>query len=174
MSPVGRLIVLRESPKHEIIAAIGLIVWPGLIAPVIGPPLGGFITTYASWRWIFLLNLPLGIIGAWLILHYIPSHAGSRDARFDATGFVLTATALASVIHGLSLIAASGNGSLAGGAFVAVGAAAGYAAVRDRGRRPRCRRHCSDRPPHTWTSATGSGSGTPRPASWPNTSENCT
>src|SRR6187551_2601078 len=88
MSPVGRLIVLRESPKHEIIAAIGLIVWPGLIAPVIGPP--------------------LGIIGAWLILRYIPSHAGSRDARFDAMGFVLTATALASVIHGLSLIAAGG------------------------------------------------------------------
>jgi len=136
MSPVGRLIVLRESPKHEIIAAIGLIVWPGLIAPVIGPPLGGFITTYASWRWIFLLNLPLGIIGAWLILHYIPSHAGSRDARFDATGFVLTATALASVIHGLSLIAAGGNGSLAGGAFVAVGAAAGYAAVRHARRHP--------------------------------------
>src|SRR6476661_11148215 len=111
MSPVGRLIVLRETPTHRIIAAIGLIVWPGLIAPVIGPPLGGFITTYASWRWIFLLNLPLGIIGAWLILHYIPSHAGSRDARFDATGFVLTATALASVIHGLSLIAAGGPGS---------------------------------------------------------------
>ena len=63
MSPVGRLVVLRETPKHHIINAIGLIVWPGLIAPVIGPPLGGFITTYASWRWIFFINIPIGIAG---------------------------------------------------------------------------------------------------------------
>ena len=63
MSPVGRLVVLRETPKAQIINAIGLIVWPGLIAPVIGPPLGGLITTYASWRWIFLVNIPVGILG---------------------------------------------------------------------------------------------------------------
>jgi len=58
MSPVGRLIVLREAPKERIIDAIGVIVWPALVAPVIGPPLGGFITTYGSWRWIFVVNLP--------------------------------------------------------------------------------------------------------------------
>src|SRR6188768_3059959 len=127
MVPVGRLVILRTVPKSELISALAWLTIPALMGPVIGPPLGGFITTFASWRWIFWINIPLGIIGAWLILHYIPSHAGSRDARFDATGFVLTATALASVIHGLSLIAAGGNGSLAGGAFVAIGAAAGYA-----------------------------------------------
>ena len=81
MSPVGRLIVLRETPKHRIIAAIGLIVWPGLIAPVIGPALGGFITTYASWRWIFLLNIPIGVAGIALVLRYVPAHAPTRGMR---------------------------------------------------------------------------------------------
>src|SRR6185437_2712737 len=62
MVPVGRLVVLRSAKKEEIIGAIGLIVWPGLAAPVVGPPLGGFITTYFSWHWIFFLNLPLGAV----------------------------------------------------------------------------------------------------------------
>ena len=78
MSPVGRLIVLREAPKHHIIRAIGLIVWPGLIGPVVGPPLGGFITTFASWRWIFFLNIPLGLLGVYLVLRFVPKHAQDR------------------------------------------------------------------------------------------------
>src|SRR3974390_3096301 len=63
MVPVGRLVVLRTTEKHNLIDAITFITWPGLIAPVVGPPIGGFITTYASWHWIFFLNVPLGIIG---------------------------------------------------------------------------------------------------------------
>src|ERR1043166_8422373 len=62
MVPVGRLIVLRNTPKENLISAIAVLVWPALVAPVIGPSLGGFITTYANWRWIFLLNIPLGVI----------------------------------------------------------------------------------------------------------------
>ena len=136
MSPVGRLIVLRETPKHRIIDAIGLIVWPGLIAPVIGPPLGGFITTYASWRWIFLLNIPIGLLGVYLVLRFVPKHAAGGRARFDAPGFVLTAAALATLIHGLSLIAQGGAGVVSGGGFVAIGIGCGFAAVRHALRHP--------------------------------------
>ena len=136
MSPVGRLIVLRETPKQRIINAIGLIVWPGLIAPVIGPPLGGFITTYASWRWIFLLNIPLGILGVYLVLRFVPKHAKEEHALFDATGFVLTAVALAALVHGLSLIAQGAGGLTSGGGFVAVGVGCGFAAVRHALRHP--------------------------------------
>jgi EmrB/QacA subfamily drug resistance transporter len=136
MSPVGRLIVLRETPKHQIINAIGLIVWPGLIAPVIGPPLGGFITTYASWRWIFLLNIPVGLLGVCLVLRFVPKHAGAGQARFDASGFVLTAAALATFIYGLSVIAQGGAALAAGAAFVAIGLGCGCVAVRHALRHP--------------------------------------
>jgi MFS family permease len=64
MVPVGRLAVLRATRKEDLMRAIAIITWPGLVAPVIGPPLGGFITTYSSWRWIFYLNLPRGASSA--------------------------------------------------------------------------------------------------------------
>ena len=68
MVPVGRLIVLRNTEKQDLIRAIAFLTWPALTAPVIGPPLGGLITTYSSWPWIFLLNVPLGIIGLALVV----------------------------------------------------------------------------------------------------------
>jgi EmrB/QacA subfamily drug resistance transporter len=136
MSPVGRLIVLRETPKQQIIHAIGLIVWPGLIGPVIGPPLGGFITTYASWRWIFLINIPIGILGVYLVLRFVPRHAKRDRAPFDAPGFALTAAALASLIYGLSLVAHGRDDLAAGAGFVAAGLACGAAAVRHALRHP--------------------------------------
>ena len=104
MAPVGRLVVLRTTAKSDLVRAIATLTWPALIAPVLGPAVGGFITTYASWRWIFFLNLPLGVVGAALALAYVPNHKEAARAPFDRLGFVLTAASLASIVYGLDLL----------------------------------------------------------------------
>jgi EmrB/QacA subfamily drug resistance transporter len=91
MVPVGRLVVLRSANKHELIRAIATITWPGLAAPVLGPPLGGFITYYFSWHWIFLLNIPLGLIALPLALKLLPNDRNPIRNRLDVIGFALVA-----------------------------------------------------------------------------------
>src|SRR5262249_1524632 len=80
MVPVGRLAVLRATPKDDLMRAIMFITWPGLVAPVIGPPLGGVITTYSSWGWVFYLNLPLGLSRLPPGLAFYPCAPGPRTA----------------------------------------------------------------------------------------------
>ena len=104
MVPVGRLVVLRTTEKHNLIDAITFITWPGLIAPVVGPPVGGFITTYASWHWIFFLNVPLGIIGMALSSRIIPNLKEDHVKPFDWLGFVLSASACVSFVYGMELV----------------------------------------------------------------------
>jgi hypothetical protein len=84
MSPVGRLIVLQETPKNRIIEALGTIVWPGLIAPVVGPPLGGVIVTYVL-ALDFPVERPLGIVALWLVLRIFPER-GVGNTRTGSTG----------------------------------------------------------------------------------------
>ena len=104
MVPVGRLAVLRNTKKQELMNAIATISWPGLAAPMLGPPLGGFITTYASWRWIFFLNVPLGIFGIVLALFLIPAGRDGVKRLFDYWGFVLTGLTCFGLIFGLDLV----------------------------------------------------------------------
>ncbi|NWK80052.1 MFS transporter [Aquitalea sp. LB_tupeE] len=114
MVPVGRLAVLRNTPKQNLMQAIAMITWPGLVAPLLGPPLGGFITTYASWHWIFLLNLPLGVLALALAWWLIPrSEDETASSRFDWTGFVLCSTACLLLMSGLEQVGGTGHRQLA-------------------------------------------------------------
>lgn len=103
--PVGRLLVLRNATKAEIVPAIGLTVWPALFAPVLGPAIGGFLTTYVSWHWNFWVNLPLGAIGLVLTFVVIPADGEPRQTPFDWLGFFLSGISLASLLYGFDSLA---------------------------------------------------------------------
>lgn len=98
MVPVGRLAVLRTTPKHQLIKAIATLTWPALVAPIIGPPLGGFITRYASWHWIFFINVPLGLAAIILSLRIIPVIRETERRSFDLSGFITTSVAMVSLV----------------------------------------------------------------------------
>jgi EmrB/QacA subfamily drug resistance transporter len=104
MVPVGRLVVLRTTPKHELLKTIAFITWPGLVAPIIGPPLGGFITSYFSWRWIFYLNVPLGILGLYCVRRFIKNQVAESKRPLDWLGFILIGGCLATMLVGLEKI----------------------------------------------------------------------
>jgi EmrB/QacA subfamily drug resistance transporter len=130
MSPVGRLVVLRTSEKKDLMRALSALIWPGLAAPVLGPPLGGFITSLASWRWIFYVNLPIGLIGMALILAIIPNEKRSTSS-FDLRGFLLTAVALSCLTYGFDLLGQRQSAELSLGLLLIAGAmAVGWTALR--------------------------------------------
>jgi EmrB/QacA subfamily drug resistance transporter len=113
MLPVGRLILLRAIPRKQMLSAMAWLSIPTLFAPILGPPLGGFITTYHHWRGIFWLNVPIGLIGLVLALWWVPQVHGDRDKPLDWPGFLLTGGGLALAIFGFTLLGsrASGLGS---------------------------------------------------------------
>lgn len=100
MAPVGRTLVLRNAAKSEVMAAIAMIVWPSLLAPVLGPPLGGFISTYASWHWNFFINLPVGLLGLYAVWRWVPRTPVPRPAALDWLGCLLCAAALVMLLLG--------------------------------------------------------------------------
>lgn len=106
MVPVGRLAVLRTTPKHQLITAIATLTWPALVAPIIGPPLGGFITSYANWRWIFFINVPLGLLAIALALRFIPTIRDDDRRPFDLPGFIATAISMVSLVYAMELLGA--------------------------------------------------------------------
>src|SRR5271154_201467 len=108
MVPVGRLIVLRSTPKERLTHAIAYITWPGLTALVIGPPLGGFITTYLSWHWIFFLNLPLGILALTLTLLWVENVRTEEKNPFDWQTFLLAGFASTGAVYAMEKLGGEG------------------------------------------------------------------
>jgi EmrB/QacA subfamily drug resistance transporter len=104
MTPVGRLIMVRSIEKHRLLNAMSVVTMPALIGPICGPPLGGFITTYASWHWIFLINVPIGLLGIVMATRFIPNVRFPHREPFDFLGFILAGLAIAGLAFGLSVL----------------------------------------------------------------------
>jgi MFS family permease len=130
MVPVGRLVVLRGTNKSDLIHAIAYLTWPALVAPVMAPVLGGVLATYASWRWIFVLNLPLGVVALLLTLRMVPNMKNERSTALDWLGFVLLGGGLGLLVYGMELISASDVTWLLVGPVLAAGLALLVIAVR--------------------------------------------
>ncbi len=104
MAPVGRLVLLRSVDKRSLVEAMTWLTMPALIGPLLGPPLGGFITTYLSWHWIFLINLPIGLLGIVLATKYIEDVRGEEREPFDAVGIVLAGLGIGGLAFGLTAV----------------------------------------------------------------------
>ena len=106
MTPVGRLAVLKTTPKENLVTAMAYITWPALVAPILGPLVGGYLTTYWHWHWIFYLNIPISIICVVLAWHHIPEEKDDTPVKrhFDFVGFVLSGLALAGFMYGVELL----------------------------------------------------------------------
>jgi len=117
MVPVGRLVLLRTVEKSDLVRAMSYVSVPALIGPVMGPPLGGFIVSYASWRWIFFINIPIGILGIVLVNLLFGDLKELGRRPFDFKGFALTGIGLATLAFGFENV---GRGALPAAAVVAL------------------------------------------------------
>ena len=102
MVPVGRLVLLRSVPRSEIVQALATLTIPALVGPVVGPPLGGFITHYFDWRWIFFINIPIGVLGIVLATIYVPNIREDDTPPLDLVGFLLSGLGLALLMLGFA------------------------------------------------------------------------
>ena len=103
MVPVGRLILLREIPKSQLVDALAWLTIPALLGPLVGPPVGGFITTYFDWRWVFWMNIPIGLLGLTVATIFMPEMAPEASRRLDVTGFLLSAFGLSALVFGFTV-----------------------------------------------------------------------
>ena len=109
LGPVGRLVLLRSTPKHNLVRAMSVLTMPALLGPVLGPPIGGFIVTYGSWRWIFFFNIPIAILGLFLVNRFIQDVKEEAAAPLDWPGLILTGVGMAGLVYGFENL---GRGAL--------------------------------------------------------------
>src|SRR3569833_1267165 len=113
MIPVGRLLLFRGIEKRDLVNAMSWVLVPALLGPIVGPPLGGLIVTFVSWRWIFFLNLPCGLLGAFLVGRYFAPMPGERGTRFDTRGMILSGLSLGTLLFGLETASHPGDSEVA-------------------------------------------------------------
>ena len=135
MTPVGRLILLRAFPRSQLVTAMTYMTVPAVIGPTLGPLIGGFLTTYAGWRWLFYVNIPVGLIGIGLALRYVDDTRLAKPPRFDVPGFLLVGAGLAALQFALEtvghpVLSRFGTGALFGAAVGLLGVYGWYAARR--------------------------------------------
>ncbi len=130
MVPVGRLVVLRNTEKRDLVKAIATITWPGLVAPILGPPIGGFITDHANWRWIFFLNVPLGFTALILAVRMVPNVSVDAPPPFDCDRFVLVGSACLALTVGLDRVTSPEAQAVEVAGLLALGIVLGWLAIR--------------------------------------------
>ncbi|SEA75062.1 multidrug transporter subunit MdtD [Variovorax sp. YR216] len=114
--PVGRLALLRSVPRAEFLAAMSFVAIPGLVGPLLGPTLGGWLVQYASWHWIFLINVPVGLVGCFATLRIMPDLRLTGQHRFDGVGYALLAFGMVAI--SLAIDGVSGLGLRQAGVLV--------------------------------------------------------
>ncbi|HUI17514.1 MAG TPA: MFS transporter [Alphaproteobacteria bacterium] len=129
MVPVGRLVMIRSVEKSELVRAMAYLTVPALIGPVLGPPVGGFITTYVSWRWIFFLNVPIGLLGIGLVSAFIENYREAETWPFDWIGFFLIGTSLTCLMYDFDLVGHPGTNGVQMWILLAVGVVGGILAL---------------------------------------------
>lgn len=130
MVPVGRLVLFRSVEKSQLIPVMAYLQVPAQLGPVLGPLLGGFITTYVSWRWIFFVNVPLGILGMFLVTRYFDNPKEDNPRPMDWIGFALTGVALSCIMYGIEAIGRGRGEAAIAGAVLVTGVIAGALALR--------------------------------------------
>ncbi|MFK4811984.1 MFS transporter [Devosia sp. ZW T5_3] len=130
MTPVARLVLVRSTPRHDLVNAMAWLTIPGLVGPIVGPPFGGFLTTYLSWHWIFLINVPIGILGIALVSRFLPETMRNAPRQIDFKGFALAGPAFALFAFGTSVISLPALPPLVGVLATALGIGLGYLYAR--------------------------------------------
>ncbi len=130
MTPVARLVLVRATAKRDLVSAMAWLTIPGLIGPLVGPPVGGFITTFFTWHWIFLINVPIGLAGIWLAGRFLPEIPPAGVKPIDVAGFLLSALAASGVVFGLSVVSLPALPPIVGVVVLLLGIAAGMLYLR--------------------------------------------
>ena len=135
-TPVGRAILLRSTKKSDLVSAMAMFTIPGVIGPLVGPPIGGFITTYFSWEWIFLINIPIGIIGVVMSAIFLPTIEAKPPPPADISGFFMSGVGAAGLVFGLSVVSLPALPPSYGVVAVIVGAISTVMFIRHARRHP--------------------------------------